>query len=215
MTRTEITSELFEHLNKPPETKKCVTYALVQIRKVLEYDKESEGYSGLKFFCDWAMHIKLEWNGAQKILSVLDERLGHYNPLVPESIDPDGKAWEIFSFQLFRNHLLAFLKKYDLPTMWAEDQFVWNKMLMLYGEQLCHTPLTMTRKDYKFRYLQKLVIASLEPSKEIVEANPHEKHFGFTWECVLNDGYTFKMPYTSNLPEPPAGWKTLGLRERE
>lgn len=212
MTRTEITGELFGLLNQPPEIKKCVTYALVQIRKILEYDKEWAGHSGLKFFCDWALHIELDRKGARHILSVLDERLGHYRPSVPESIDPDGKAIEIFSFGLFRRCLLDFLMRYDLPTVWAEDQFVWNKMLMFYSEQVCHTPLTMTRKDYKFRYLRKLVITSLEPSKAIVEANPKEKHFGFTWEFVLNDGYTFRMPYTSNLPVPPTGWKTRGLR---
>jgi hypothetical protein len=131
MTRSEITQEPFELLDRPPETKKDVTYVLVQIRKVLEHDKRREGYSGLKFFCDWSLHTKLDWKGAKEVLSTLDERLGHYRPSVPESIDHDGKALEIFWFGLFRRYLLQFLKTYDLPNVWAEDQSVWNKVLML------------------------------------------------------------------------------------
>jgi hypothetical protein len=67
MTRSEITQEPFELLDRPPETKKDVTYVLVQIRKVLEHDKRREGYSGLKFFCDWSLHTKLDWKGAKEV----------------------------------------------------------------------------------------------------------------------------------------------------
>jgi hypothetical protein len=213
MTRNEIAAELFHLLNKTPETKKCVTYALVQIRKILDFDKDWENCSSLRFFCDWALHTHLDRKEAKRTLSTLDEVFGRYRVADVAENDPSGKILDFVSFQIFRNHLFEFLRRQDLPTVWAEDDFVWNNMLRLYSEQVCHTPLTMTRKDYKFKYLQKLVIASLDPSKAVVDANPQYKHFGFTWEFVLSDGQSFKMPFTSNLPEPPAGWKTLGVRD--
>jgi hypothetical protein len=211
MTRNEIADELFHLLNKPPETKACVTYALVQIRKILDFDKDWEHSSTLKFFCDWALHTQLDRKEAKRILTILDEVFGRHR--ATDGDEPFGKILDFVSFQIFRNHLFEFLSRQDLPTAWAEDDFVWNNMLRLYSEQVCHTPLTMTRKDYKFQYLQKLVIASLGPSRAIVDANPQDKHFGFTWEFVLNDGQSFKMPYTANLPEPPVGWKTRGTRD--
>jgi len=213
MTRNEIAEELFDLMNKPPERKQDVVHALVQIRKILEYDCEKN--TALRFYCDWALHTKLDRSGAKHILGILDERLGRYRPWSPESIDPDGKVSEILSFNLLQRYLLDFSQRNDLPTVWSEDWFAWQKTITLYGEQVRHIPLVVTRKDYKFRYLQKLVISACEPSKEIAEANSDGDHFGFRWEFTLNDGYTFSLPYTSNLAVPPPGWKTLGMRSEE
>ncbi|HXX17956.1 MAG TPA: hypothetical protein VEJ46_01000 [Candidatus Acidoferrum sp.] len=215
MTRNEIAEELFELMNKPPERKQDVVHALVQIRKILEYDGERDAFSALRFYCDWALHTRLDRRGAKLILGILDDRLGRYQPWIPESIDPDGKVLQILSFNLFQRQLYDFLRRNDLPTVWAEDWFAWQKTIALYGEQVRHIPLIVTRKDYKFRYLQRLVITACEPSKKIVETNPNENHFGFNWELTLNDGYTFSLPYTSNLAVPPPGWKTVGVRSEE
>lgn len=212
MTRTEIAEELFDLMNKPPERKQEVVYTLVQVRKILEHDGNGDEASLLRFYCDWAFHTKLDRRGAAYILRILDERLGQYRPWSPETIDPDGRVSQVLSFDLFNRCLSDFSRQNDLPTVWTEDWFAWQKTIMFYGEQVRHTPLIMTRKDYKFRYLQKLVIAACEPSREIVEANPNEAHFGFKWQFTLNDGFTFCLPHTSNLAPP--GWKTLGMRSK-
>ena len=215
MTRSEIAEELFELMNKPPERKQDVVHGLVQIRKILEYDGAKNASPSLRFYCDWALHTKLDRSGAKHILGTLDERLGRYRPWSPESIDPDGKVAQILSFNLFQISLLHFLRRNDLPTVWSEDWFAWQKTITLYGDQVRNIPLTVTRKDYRFRYLQKLVISACVASEEIAEANPNDDHFGFRWEFTLNDGYTFSLPYTANLAVPPPGWETLGVRSRQ
>lgn len=186
MTRSEIAEGLFDLMNKPPERKQEVVYALVQVRKLLEHDGNRDEASLLRFYCDWAFHTKLDRRGAAYILRILDERLGQYRRWSPENIDPDGRVGQVLSFDLFNRGLSDFLRRNDLPTVWTKDWFAWQKTIMFYGEQVRHTPLIMTRKGYKFRYLQKLVIAACEPSREIVEANPNEAHFGFKWQFTLN-----------------------------
>ena len=210
--RSAICEKLGPHMNEPPRAEKDVVYALVEIRKVLEHDAEAERLWTLRFFCDWAVHTTLDRGGAQKILTFLDERLGHFNPASPENVDPDGLVHKILSFDLFREHLLEFLTTNDLRAMWAEDDFVWKKFLVLYGEIVRDTPLFMTRRNYEFRYLRQLVITACEPSQAIVQANPGQRFHGFKWEFTLDDGRSFTMPYTSNLPEPPPRWVTLGRR---
>lgn len=214
MTRSAIEKELGEHMNEPPADARDLVYALIKIRKVLEHDKQKRAYWTLTLFCDWILHTELLGDGAKKILEMLDKRLGGFNPSTPESIDPDGMVHKILSFDLFRGHLWDFLRRNHLPTVWAEDEFAWKKTVLLYGEQVHDTPLVMTRKSYKFKYLRRLVIAACEPAEEIVEANPTQKHYGFKWQFTLNDGRTFQIPYTSNVPEQPPNWRTQGTRQR-
>lgn len=122
--------------------KQDVVYALVEIRKILDYD----GYntdSVLRFYCDWALHTRLNHRGAQQILNILDQRLGQYRPWSPESIDPDGMVRQILSFNLFQRHLFEFLHRNDLPKLWAEDLFAWQQTIILCGKHVQHTPLTV------------------------------------------------------------------------
>ncbi len=212
MTRDAITDKLGAHLNKPPVDEKDVVYAMVKIRKVLEHDKQRKRYWALTFYCDWVLHTKLSQFGAMKIINMLDERFAGFRTTEPKKFDPDGKIQEILSFQLFREELLVFLSRNRLPTVWAEDQFAWDKMIMLYGEEVRDTPLVVTNQVYNFKYLREIVISACEPSEAIVKANPKDKHFGFRWQFKLKDGRSFPMVHTSNLPEPPPNWQTQGKR---
>jgi hypothetical protein len=189
-----------------------VVYAIVEIRKMLEHDAQIRQFETLAFFCDWAVHTRLNRYGARQIVTLLDDRLSHFDPAHPGTVDPDGLVHKILSFDLFREQLLEFLRRNDLPTMWAEDDFIWKKFVVLYGEVVRDVPLSMTREDYEFWYLRNVVIAASEPSEAIIKANPGQTFYGFKWTFVLDDGRSFTLPYTSNFPEPPVGWETLGRR---
>jgi hypothetical protein len=210
--RSAILQKLGIHMNEPPSGERDIVYAIVGIRKMLEHDAQNKQFETLGFFCDWAVHTRLDRSGARRILTLLDQRLGRFNPVHPESIDPDGVIHKILSFDLFREQLLEFLRKNDLPTMWAEDEFVWKKFVVLYGEVVRDVPLSMTRSGCKFRYLREVVIAACKPSEAVVKANPNETFYGFKWTFVLDDRRSFTLPYTSNFPEAPVGWETLGRR---
>ncbi len=200
-------------MNKPPANGQELIYALVKIRKVLEHEKKKTAYWTLTFFCDWILHTQLWGEGAKRIMELLDTRIWSFNPAKPETIDPDGKVSQILSFDLFREHLLDFLKRHDLPTVWAEDDFAWKQTVVLYSEEVRDTPLVLTRKNLKFKRLKKLVISACTPSEAVVKANPIEKYYGLRWEFTPIKGRSFVFPYTSNLPEPPPNWRTQGTRK--
>lgn len=212
MTVHAIANQLGEHMNKAPAEGRDLTHALVKIRKVLEHEKKKAAYWTLTFFCDWVLHTQLWGEGANKILDLLDKRIWSFNPAKPETIDPDGTVSKILSFDLFREHLLNFLNGHDLPTVWAQDDFAWNKTKVLYGEEVRDTPLVLTKKEFKFKKLKKLMISACEPDEGTVKANPDDKWYGFRWEFTPVRRPSFVIPHTFNLPEPPPNWQTQGTR---
>jgi hypothetical protein len=210
MIRIEISKELFDLMNKPPEKKQDVTHALIQIRKLLECDGQQKENWTLHFFCDWTLHSELSHVGARKIVSLLDERLRYFRPPDSDS-DPCNIIHRIVSLTLFREELSGFLKRNDLPTVWTEDQFTWQSVVRFYGQQVRDTPLVMMRADCAFKYIQRVVVSACEPSKEITDANPREEFYGLKWDFTLSDGCSFSIPYTSNIALPPEGWITQGF----
>ena len=190
-----IIEKLTQHMQAFPEREADVVYALAQVRKILEYGEVGDFHT-LQFFCDWALHTRLDRSVAQRMLKTLDGQFRHYDSKKPWAIDPGGKALEIFSFRLFWQQLAKFCEKHELPTVWV-DYLNWKQVVKLYGEIVRDCPLVMTRKDYQFVYLKKFVLTACEPSQILVEANPGREHFGFNWEFTLSDGRTFNMPYTT------------------
>jgi len=211
MTRDAIADELFPRLNDEPQDKANVVHTFVQVRKMLEHDKHPAKYWTLKFFCDWVAHPQLAGTGAQKLLKMLDDRLPSFQDK-PEKWDPDGLVHNILSFQLLRKHLCEFLKANDLPTRWTEDEFTWNTVVRFYGQQVLDTPLVIDNHKNALQYVRKLEIVGCEPSQEVVEANPEQKHYGFKWLLTLNDDRAIAFPFTGNIPERPANWPTQGIR---
>ena len=134
MTRDAILEKLTDILNTPPRDGRDVIYGLVKIRKMIEHDAQASYYWVLRFFCDWALHTKLTRDLAQRIMTILDERLGHHVQGAPESLDSDGMAWELFSFTLFVRQLLDFFQQHGLPKVWVEDWSTWQRVCALYGD---------------------------------------------------------------------------------
>lgn len=189
-------------MQEPPKTEPDVVYTLVEIRKLLEHEQAKAQYEALTFFCDWVVHISLTRSkGGRKVLKILDDRLGRYNPKEPWNIDPDGQVHAIMSLDRFNRELNAFCQRVQLPTKWTDDLRTWRKLILLYGEIVRDVPVVITRKDYRFKYLKRLEIIGLEPSNAIAEANPHMKWFGLHWKFTLSDGTSFDMPCTLNLVE--------------
>jgi len=63
----------------------------------------------------------------------------------------------------------------------VEDWSSWQKVCALYGEEVRDTPLEITQNDYDSRYLRRVVVTFLEPSADVVEANPNAQYLGFDW----------------------------------
>ena len=69
---SEIIRKLGREIRKGITTEAQVVYLIVGIRKLLEQQRVGMQYEYLKFYCDWALHSKLEGRTAQKILEPFD-----------------------------------------------------------------------------------------------------------------------------------------------
>jgi hypothetical protein len=199
-------------MNRPPRNSPELVYVLVKIRKFLEHSNLKKQFWMLTFFCDWVLHTKLDRSGARKILEIFDSQLGKFNPAEPDKLHWKDEALKTLSLDVLRDQLLDFLNQSRLPSVWAKDEFVWKDTLRFYGEEVRDTPLTLTGKNLK--HLRRLVITACEPAECIVEANPPQTWWGLNWQFTLRDGQTFAAPYTTNVPQPPAEWKTQGTTDR-
>jgi hypothetical protein len=209
MTRTAIAEKLVEHMGKSPSSESDVSYAMAEIRKTLEFDRAKKENWALSFYCDWVLHTELTGPGAKKILGTIEQILGKFKDGDdPATFDPSGALYDILSFHLLRSHLSKFLKENDMPTLWVEDPFVWPTTVRFYGRLVQDSPLKHT-----FKLLRTFVLASCEPSDDIVRTNAKGEYFGFKWQFTLNDGSTFFVPFTSNVPKAPSNWKPLGVAD--
>lgn len=120
-----------------PET----LYILAQIRKLSERlsDEECEKYSTLLFYCDWALHTKLDRRPVRKILEYLGENwvLGWGS---------NGKE-AFFGFVTFREELESFLKEFGISTEVTTERDEWFEFRKNLIQILIDAPLE--RKDTK------------------------------------------------------------------
>lgn len=148
--RDDIISKLYALLISRVELSEAETlYVLVQIRKLSEglSEEESRKYSTLLFYCDWALHTKLDRNPAKRILEELGEGW------VP-GWGSDEKE-EFFGFATFGSELAAFLKEFNLPTNITENQDDWFEFRKNVIQILMDTPLeSRGTKIIKFSILK-------------------------------------------------------------
>lgn len=210
MTHAAVADKLFRVMSRTPENERDVVYALVKIRKLLDFDAEKR-HLLLRVFCNWVLHNKLEHRGAQAVLKKLDRHLVRYGTW--NKLARSGEIFDFVSLDLFRMDLRAFLEQNKMPTVWVDDPFAWQTMISFYGEEILDTPLVVVeRKARRSLHLAKAVIESCEPSESIVRANPDQEFRGFKWQFTLSDGHTIRLPRTFNLAVPPKGWITQGVR---
>lgn len=120
-----------------PET----LYVLAQIRKLSERfsDKECEKYSTLLFYCDWALHTKLDRRPVRQILEDLGENW------IP-GWGSNGKE-SFFGFVTFREELESFLEEFAISTAITTERDEWFEFRRNLIQILIDTPLE--RKDTK------------------------------------------------------------------
>jgi hypothetical protein len=212
MSREQVKDKLTAVLNRPPQDGCEVIYALVKIRKVLEFDNSKRLFPFLNMLCDWVLHTQLAGTGAQQVVGMLDARLIQ-KEWKPEDDRDDRGLFDIFSLDLFRHDFRRFLNTQRLPLVWVDDMFAWQEFLVLYGDEVLNTPLKMATAEGKTMFLKEVVIEACEPSAAIAKANPEQKHSGFRWLLTLNNGRRRALTHTFNLAVRPEDWRTQGAIE--
>ncbi len=137
-----IKEKLKLELSKPITEESQVVYILSRMRKILEIDEDkNQGkYTKLKFYCDWALHAKID-------------RTKAFQEEFEKFIQGDLNAGaSVITYQVFETEFLAFLNQYEisaniyrtLPNNLAFKEF----LAKIYSE----TPIIVTfTKKFKIK----------------------------------------------------------------
>ena len=114
----------------PIDDEPRTVYLLAEVRKVLEREPpRAEELPTLKFYCDWALHSKLDGRAAQRFLAgvrpalTLQETNGHeYQNLE-----------QLLTLRKFREELSAFLRMNGIDPSLCEDDGNWEMLLRSYS----------------------------------------------------------------------------------
>ena len=128
----EVIRKLGDALSEEP-TEAQVALTLSLIRKLLDHRKASTQFAYLRFFCDWAFHVKVDRAGAQQMLH-------HFDDWSPRLLLNEKSALDACRFYFFfRIHLelKALLRDVGLPEV--RDDW-WRKFLTCYLEIIADCP---------------------------------------------------------------------------
>src|SRR6266498_3959033 len=133
MAHDAIIEKLERELQEPITSESQVVYLLVEIRKLIELNKDVANYRTLKFCCDWVAHPVLEGSEARSIVRQLDK----YQEVIEEMNNAaDGEALTadmsfldaldgVLRLSRFRSELGAYLGLRGLSSSIADCDKEW------------------------------------------------------------------------------------------
>jgi hypothetical protein len=163
MGRPSLKQKLQQLFDVGITTEAEVVYALVETRKLLEIQQQSDFYPALAFHCDWALHSHMDRRSARVMLKQFDD---YCDKCITGTDAKDD--WKVISATLqasqFRADLEQFLTSVKIkPNL---DLPRWFQFLHLYSLVIDDTPLKIKRPVKKAAGAHALV------------ANPHSaSHF--------------------------------------
>lgn len=140
MAREQILEKLTEKLKTVPISEPDVVYILSRIRKILEIDNRPEAFSTLNFYCNLALHSKIDHRLPKSVFDM-------FVRIKNGGLDPKAYTNSIIGLEDFHKQLKNFLKDHNLPdTIYTEKYGVkkFNKLLFdIYSD----TPITLTIEE--------------------------------------------------------------------
>ena len=185
MTRNEIVGKLESALSVPIKRESDVVYVLVGVRKLLEQESGGAEYDTLKFYCDWAVHCRLDRKGAKLFVGKINEYL--------ERILKDGLTQEelkelekLLYLESLRQELREFLQAQGLPGFICENG-QWSDFLGLYSRIVQDCPLVCEVQGGPPRQVDKVMLTKQELSSAANQPSPDDVlPFTMRWELFRN-----------------------------
>ncbi|MFH1162260.1 MAG: hypothetical protein V1696_03230 [Candidatus Jorgensenbacteria bacterium] len=143
-------------LSEPPfKTESEAVHFVVLLRKEIEKDREDRDKFGLlKFFCDWALHSKLDKSSQtleilinfNKCLTEFDFGKGDREKLDALLI----RLSSIISFEKLHDEIALFLEKHRLPRDIVNDRAIWKTFLNFLADIINDSQLRFSdSRDYR------------------------------------------------------------------
>ena len=159
--KADIVDKLRLELREPIHSERQVVYILAELRKLMELESIAKSVAGepsdnsyfaLKFYCDWAVHVRLDQSGAQRIVRRFDQ----YQRLLEElasgskqvAVDPSflQELNQSLNLSKFREQFGAYLKTHALDPAIATDDDQWTDFLVYYAHVIEDAPLISVGK---------------------------------------------------------------------
>jgi len=207
----DLLSKLTGTISNPIRTECQVVYLMVELRKLMDRREEerrngmSEGdrrnlrreFPVLKLFCDWAVHINIEWNREAEPL------LREFDGAVESAKAGNGIPFSFLQFlslSHFRDEFARFLHVNGLPSRLVEDGDAWDLFLNLYSAVVSDCPITYTKAQIAFKLISKLTLTKDVPEGEsyafvrsLLGEEPHS--VWMNWRIELMDGTVENWPF--------------------
>lgn len=159
MARRQIIEKLRNELSQDITTERQVVYILAEIRKYLELINTPEKFSALYFYCCWALHTRMNREGAVRILERFDKahrfaiasRVTALNEL-PESIREDIQRTMMYAKFVEQFH--DFVKTEQLVDDLVRDVYRWVKFLSLYTDIIEECPLELAGQGIRLKHVK-------------------------------------------------------------
>lgn len=151
----------------------------------------------LKLFCDWAVHINIEWNREAEPL------LREFDGAVESAKAGNGIPFSFLQFlslSHFRDEFARFLHVNGLPSRLVEDGDAWDLFLNLYSAVVSDCPITYTKAQIAFKLISKLTLTKDVPEgasyafvRSLLGEEPHS--VWMNWRIELMDGTVENWPF--------------------
>jgi hypothetical protein len=125
----------------PIDDEPRTVYLLAEIRKVLDHEPSLEDeLPTLRFYCNWALHTKLEGRAAQRFIAEVSPALmlGETNAKEYQSLE------QLLTLQSFREELAAFLRRHSIDSSLCDNGDNWEILLRSYSRVVQDSELVVT-----------------------------------------------------------------------
>lgn len=157
--KSAIVKKISQQLNNEIDSEPKALYLLAEIRKYIDRYKEGtkDNYPNLYFFCNWALHIKMDRTPAIKLLKRFEEVIDEINTKNLEDISNlfISKEINFYMFIDLKKELRIFFKLNNFPNKLVADHKNWNRFRYLLLRILMDCPLVNEKgKIVEFSFLE-------------------------------------------------------------
>jgi hypothetical protein len=186
----ELITKIRHVLDRPIRNQMQVVYLLVELRKLLDREREKYNDPVLRTFSNWIVHTDLTRSGIE-ILAEFDELMasifaGHKRP--------DHSHASLTEFRL---SLLSCFKHFGLPTTLVTDAARWKRFCEEYCLVVSECPIVCEAPSLKLKYVRKAELRRLAPFrlfKRSVKAGPIQMAY---WKITLKSGKTMDWGFNT------------------
>lgn len=125
-------------------------FLLVKMRKLLERKELMRDYPVLLFYCDWSVHARMDRQGAEQMLQLVDELIDRHRKGNRDALRETAR---LLSLAGLRVEIARFCKQFGLPLYLITDEDIWDRFRELFVENISDCPLILNRPSRHVRGL--------------------------------------------------------------